>query len=130
MNRGTGAALGHADDDSVHVISRHGRITVQVRPMDGVERNTVRTWNAIGRRAGARALDARAREAAAASRPVAGRRGVTLMPDLGDRPVNRPLPPRPRSRAPEAGVAGEGLAGLLGRVDRMPTRLGGRAGPG
>ncbi len=63
LNRRTGAALGLADDDWVHVISQHGRITVQVRLMEGVEPNTVWTWNAIGKRAGAWALDPRSREA-------------------------------------------------------------------
>lgn len=53
MNRGTAAALGIADDDWVHVTSHHGRITVQVRLMEGVEPHTVWTWNAIGKRAGA-----------------------------------------------------------------------------
>jgi anaerobic selenocysteine-containing dehydrogenase len=63
MNRGTGEALGIADDDWVHVTSHHGRITVQARLMEGVEANTVWTWNAIGKRAGAWALDPRAPEA-------------------------------------------------------------------
>ncbi|TQF78874.1 molybdopterin-dependent oxidoreductase [Elioraea sp. Yellowstone] len=63
MNRGTAAALGIADDDWVHVTSHHGRITVQVRLMEGVEPHTVWTWNAIGKRAGAWNLDPRAREA-------------------------------------------------------------------
>ena len=31
----------------------HGRITVQVRLMDGVNADTVWTWNAIGKRGGA-----------------------------------------------------------------------------
>jgi anaerobic selenocysteine-containing dehydrogenase len=54
------SALGLEDDDWVWVISPHGRIKVQVRRMDGVERQTVWTWNAIGKRAGtwSLALDA------------------------------------------------------------------------
>jgi anaerobic selenocysteine-containing dehydrogenase len=63
MNRGTAERLGLADDDWVHVTSHHGRITVQIRLMEGVEPNTVWTWNAIGKRAGAWALDPRAPEA-------------------------------------------------------------------
>ena len=63
MNRATAAALGIADDDWVHVTSHHGRITVQVRLMEGVEPHTVWTWNAIGKRAGAWNLDPSAREA-------------------------------------------------------------------
>jgi anaerobic selenocysteine-containing dehydrogenase len=63
MNRGTAAALGIADDDWVHVTSHHGRITVQVRLMEGVEPHTVWTWNAIGKRSGAWNLDPGAREA-------------------------------------------------------------------
>jgi len=46
------AELGIADGDWVHVTSRHGRITVQAKLMDGVNPDTVWTWNAIGKRAG------------------------------------------------------------------------------
>ncbi len=45
-------AIDVADDDWVWLISRNGRIKVQVRLMDGVNPNTVWTWNAIGKRAG------------------------------------------------------------------------------
>ena len=41
------------DDDWVWVSSRHGRITAQVRLMDGVNPDTCWTWNAIGKRSGA-----------------------------------------------------------------------------
>ena len=41
------------DGDWAWVISRQGRIKVQVRPMEGVNAHTVWTWNAIGKRAGA-----------------------------------------------------------------------------
>jgi anaerobic selenocysteine-containing dehydrogenase len=37
----------------VWLISRNGRIKVQIRLMEGVNVNTVWTWNAIGKRAGA-----------------------------------------------------------------------------
>lgn len=63
INRRTAEALGIADDDWVAVISHHGRIEVQARLMDGTEANTVWTWNAIGKRAGAWNLDPRAPEA-------------------------------------------------------------------
>ncbi len=53
MNRSTAAALGIADDDMVWVISRTGRVKCQVRLMEGVNPDTVWTWNAIGKRAGA-----------------------------------------------------------------------------
>jgi len=53
MNRRTAAALGIEDDDWVWVISRTGRVKGQVRLMEGVNPDTVWTWNAIGKRAGA-----------------------------------------------------------------------------
>jgi anaerobic selenocysteine-containing dehydrogenase len=49
----TAGRLGIADDDWVDVTSRHGKITVQVRLMDGVNPDTVWTWNGIGKRRGA-----------------------------------------------------------------------------
>ena len=53
MNRVTGHALGLEDDDWVWVTSHAGRIRAQIKLMDGVNPNTVWTWNAIGKRAGA-----------------------------------------------------------------------------
>jgi sulfite dehydrogenase (quinone) subunit SoeA len=44
------------DDDWVWLESRNGKIKGQVRLMDGVNENTVWTWNAIGKRKGAWAL--------------------------------------------------------------------------
>jgi Fe-S-cluster-containing dehydrogenase component len=63
--------------------------------------------------------------ASAVSRLVAERGGVDLMPELGYRPVNKYLPPRPR-----AGLAPAGddrspettLSGFLGWVDRILSR--------
>ena len=55
--------LGIGDDDWVWLISRSGRIKVQVQLMEGVNRDTVWTWNAIGKRAGAWNLDPGAPEA-------------------------------------------------------------------
>ena len=51
--RATGEALGLVDGDWVSVESRNGRIKVPVRLMEGLNPNTVWTWNAIGKRAGA-----------------------------------------------------------------------------
>ena len=45
--------LGLADDDWVRVVSRNGAIKVQIKTMEGVNADTVWTWNAIGKRAGA-----------------------------------------------------------------------------
>ncbi len=63
VNRATGEALGLADDDWAWVISAHGRVKTQVKLMEGCEANTVWTWNAIGKRAGAWNLDPAAEEA-------------------------------------------------------------------
>ncbi len=52
MHRQTAANLKIADDDWVWVESRHGRVKGQVKLVDGVNRDTVWTWNAIGKRAG------------------------------------------------------------------------------
>ncbi|HET6522758.1 MAG TPA: molybdopterin oxidoreductase family protein, partial [Geminicoccaceae bacterium] len=56
--------LGIGDGDWVWLTSRHARIKAQVRPMEGVNRHTVWTWNAIGKRAGAWNLAPDAPEAA------------------------------------------------------------------
>ena len=53
INRVTARTLGLADDDWVWVSSHAGRIEAQLKLMDGVNPNTVWTWNAIGKRAGA-----------------------------------------------------------------------------
>jgi anaerobic selenocysteine-containing dehydrogenase len=45
------------------VISHHGRIKVEVARMEAVNASTLWTWNAIGKRAGAWALDKDAPEA-------------------------------------------------------------------
>ena len=63
MNAARAAALGIADDDWVWVKSRTGRIKAQVKLMDGVNVDTVWTWNAIGKRAGTWGLDPEAPEA-------------------------------------------------------------------
>jgi anaerobic selenocysteine-containing dehydrogenase len=65
MNRGTARELSLADDDWVWVESPAGRIRCQLRTMEGCEPNTVWTWNAIGKQAGAWGLDVDASEATA-----------------------------------------------------------------
>jgi anaerobic selenocysteine-containing dehydrogenase len=63
MSRSRAAALRIADDDWVWISSHIGRVKAQVRLMEGVNDDTVWTWNAIGKRAGAWALDSDAPEA-------------------------------------------------------------------
>jgi anaerobic selenocysteine-containing dehydrogenase len=62
INRITGRALGLDEEDWVWISSHHGRIRVPTRLMDGVNPDTVWTWNAIGKRAGAWTLDLQAPE--------------------------------------------------------------------
>jgi len=51
------------DGDWVWVISSHGRIKVEIARMEAVNAQTLWTWNAIGKRGGAWALDPRSPEA-------------------------------------------------------------------
>jgi sulfite dehydrogenase (quinone) subunit SoeA len=53
MARGRAETMGIAPDDWVWVESRSGRLKCQVALMEGVNPDTVWTWNAIGKRAGA-----------------------------------------------------------------------------
>ncbi|MBV8169713.1 MAG: molybdopterin oxidoreductase family protein, partial [Alphaproteobacteria bacterium] len=53
VSRKMAETLGITDDDWVWVTSHHGRVRGQVKLMDGVNDDTVWTWNAIGKRAGA-----------------------------------------------------------------------------
>src|SRR5262249_9649045 len=64
MNRVTALGLGLADDDWFFVSSHAGRIEAQVKLMDGVNPDTVWTWNAIGKRSGAWNLAAGSPESA------------------------------------------------------------------
>jgi len=57
VNRAIGRAIGLAEEDWVWLSSHHGRIRVPTKLMDGVNPDTVWTWNAIGKRAGAWNLD-------------------------------------------------------------------------
>ena len=49
----TARAHGLADDDWAWVVSATGRIKVRIRTMQGVQPDTVWTWNAVGKRSGA-----------------------------------------------------------------------------
>src|SRR5437588_987770 len=64
INRVTARGLGLADDDWVWVSSHAGRIEAQLKLMDGVNPDTVWTWNAIGKRSGAWNLAADSPESA------------------------------------------------------------------
>jgi anaerobic selenocysteine-containing dehydrogenase len=62
VNRARAAALGLNEDDWVWVISHHSRLKCQIRLMEGVNADTVWTWNAIAKRAGAWNLGSQAPE--------------------------------------------------------------------
>jgi Fe-S-cluster-containing dehydrogenase component len=61
------------------------------------------------------------------SRLTAERGGMALMPDLGTRPVNRYLPPRPKAKPEEASLLAPLLdiraTGFAGWLDRMLGKL-------
>jgi anaerobic selenocysteine-containing dehydrogenase len=63
MHRDLARQLDVADEDWVIVESRNGTLRCKARLMEGVNPNTVWTWNAIGKRSGAWALDQNAPEA-------------------------------------------------------------------
>ncbi len=63
VHRGRAKALGIEDDDWVWITSHNGRVKGQVRLMEGVNPDTVWTWNAIGKRSGSWNLAADAPEA-------------------------------------------------------------------
>ena len=63
MNRRTGALLEIEDGDWVWIVSHHSKIKANVKFMEGVNLNTVWTWNGIGKRAGAWNLDPNSPEA-------------------------------------------------------------------
>jgi len=62
VNRARAAALGLNEDDWVWVISHHSRLKCQIRLMEGVNADTVWTWNATAERAGAWNLGSQAPE--------------------------------------------------------------------
>ncbi len=53
VNRAVAEKLGLDSEDWVWIESRRGRIKAQIKVMEGLNPNTVWTWNAIGKRAGA-----------------------------------------------------------------------------
>jgi anaerobic selenocysteine-containing dehydrogenase len=63
VHRDTAARLGLEDDDWVWIESHHGRVKGQIRIVEGVNPDTVWTWNALGKRRGAGMLDHDAPEA-------------------------------------------------------------------
>ena len=133
VNRASGRALGLAEDDWVWLSSHNGRIRVPTKLMDGVNQDTVWTWNAIGKRAGAWNLDPASPEF---------RKGFSAQPfDLGAspagwrlrlcqrRPNHRPGCLVRSARADRAGSARRGPydgplfpATRTPRVARRPTR--------
>ena len=62
LHRALATELGIEDEDWVWVDSRNGRVKCRARTMTGVNRNTVWTWNAIGKRTGAWGLSREAPE--------------------------------------------------------------------
>ncbi|MSQ87226.1 MAG: formate dehydrogenase [Alphaproteobacteria bacterium] len=56
MHRETAAAQNITDDDWVWITSHVGRVKAQVKLVNGVNKDTVWTWNAIGKRKGSWAL--------------------------------------------------------------------------
>jgi anaerobic selenocysteine-containing dehydrogenase len=60
---GVADALNLADGEWVWAVSAHGRVKCRIRRVAGVNRDTVWTWNAMGKRAGAWNLPADAPEA-------------------------------------------------------------------
>ncbi len=59
----------------------------------------------------------------AVSMLVAERGGMDLMPEMGTRPVNKYLPPRPKMKAASEALP-EAVPGFLGWLDRALERLG------
>jgi sulfite dehydrogenase (quinone) subunit SoeA len=114
MNQITANSLGLQDDDWVWVTSHAGRIRAQLKLMDGVNPNTVWTWNAIGKRAGAWNLGAGSPEFA---------RGFLLNHLIGET-----LPDAPESNAdPVTGQAA--WYDLRVRVEKAPAAEAGESAP-
>jgi anaerobic selenocysteine-containing dehydrogenase len=63
MSRTRAKQLGIEDDGWVWITGRIGRVKAQVKLMEGVNADTVWTWNAIGKRSGTWGLDPQAPEA-------------------------------------------------------------------
>ncbi len=75
-------AQGFAEGDYARVTSRNGEIVVPVAHMAALNENTVWTWNAIGKRKAAWALDAAAPEATEGF--LLNHLISELLPDRGD----------------------------------------------
>ena len=82
MNRRRGQRLGIEDLSWVWIESRNGRVRAQVKLMEGVQENTVWTWNAIGKQSGAWGLSADANEATDGF--LLNHLISELLPDAGD----------------------------------------------
>ena len=63
INPALAKSIGVENDDWVWIVSHHGRVKGQVRLMHGTNKDTVWTWNAIGKRRGAWNLSDGASEA-------------------------------------------------------------------
>src|SRR6185312_2069556 len=83
VHRRTADALGLADDGWVYVVSAHRRLKCQIRLVDGVNPDTVWTWNAVAKRAGAWNL---APDAAEATRAFLLNPAISDLLPPGDEP--------------------------------------------
>ncbi|MEJ8572569.1 molybdopterin oxidoreductase family protein [Microbaculum marinum] len=101
VHRDTAGRLGIADDDWVWIESHSGRVKGQVRLVDGVNPDTVWTWNAIGKRRGAWGLDPEAPEAT---------RGFLLNHAISD-VLRQSATPGGPGGGPDGGPDGEGGGG-------------------
>ena len=86
VNRRRGEQLGIEDLSWVWVESRNGRVRAQVKLMEGVQEDTVWTWNAVGKQSGAWGLSEDANEATDGF--LLNHLISELLPDAGD---GRPL---------------------------------------
>ena len=93
VHRKTAAGLGLADDDWVWIESINGKVKGQIKLIDGVNPDTVWTWNAIGKRRGSWGLKDDAAES---------NRGFLLNHIIGDQKdkagIQRPCPGLPDRR--------------------------------
>ncbi len=106
------------DDDWVALTSPQGRITCQVKLMDGVNPDTVWTWNAVGKRRGAWGLDADAPE---------GTRGFLLNHLIADLLPARPDGYRYSNSDPVTGQAA--WYDLKVRMEKIAAPADGRVEP-
>ncbi|MGH7093238.1 MAG: molybdopterin dinucleotide binding domain-containing protein, partial [Stellaceae bacterium] len=121
VSRTTGGSLGLQDDDWVWVSSHVGRIRAQIKLMDGVNPDTVWTWNAIGKRSGAWNLTADAPEFT---------KGFLLNHLIGDLlpPGNAADGPRGANADPVTGQAA--WYDLRVRIEKVSAAEAGTSAPG